>query len=143
MKIVILMLVANIAAPQPAQQFDLVCSGTISTLRVTLAAQTPDETYSRHYRIDLKSGTWCEGMCEAIRPIAEVQPGFLRLQEQNKERSILGHPGSFRSEIDRTNGEEHMTDEDRDNLLGKSLTTWDGKCSSAAFSGFPKIETKF
>jgi hypothetical protein len=56
---------------------------------------------------------------------------------------LLGNPGSFRASIDRTTGDERMMDEDNDQLLGKSLTTWHGKCEAAPFSGFPKIETKF
>jgi hypothetical protein len=132
---------ASSAAPQ--QQFDLVCTGTLHSIRVTLAPQTPDSAYSSHYRIDLKAGKWCEGKCVAVRAIAEVQPGFLRLQEESKERSLLGNPGSFRASIDRTTGDERMMDEDNDQLLGKSLTTWHGKCEAAPFSGFQRSSRSF
>ena len=138
-----LLLAALTSGTAQQQQFDLICNGTMHTIRVTLAPQEPDSSYSHHYRVDLKAGKWCEADCSAIRPITEIQPGFLQLQEQSKERGLLGNPGNFSSSIDRTTGEEHMMTEETDDLLGKSLTTWDGKCEPASFSGFPKIETKF
>ena len=65
-----LLLVALTGDTAPAQQFDLICSGTVHEIRVTLAPQTPDRSYSAHYRIDLKASKWCEAGCRALHPIA-------------------------------------------------------------------------
>jgi hypothetical protein len=143
MKAVTVLAAAAIAAqPQHSdQQFNLVCSGTIHSFFENTASMK-DEPYSYTYRIDLKSGNWCEAECTVVRPIADVQPTILRL-EPNRNEDAPTHREKWTSLIDRTDGSQMTMVESWDDLLGNSTMTWKGTCERRPFSGFPEVKTKF
>ena len=138
-----LMAAVMIAAqpPHTDQQFNLVCSGTTHSY-FEKTASVKDEPYSYTYRIDLKSGKWCEADCALVRPIAEAQPTFLRLQPDRNEDAPT-HREKWTGLIDRTSGTEIMMVESSDDLLGNSTMTWKGTCTRQPFGGFPTPKTKF
>jgi len=143
MKVLALVAAATIAAqPQHTEeQFNLVCSGTMHSY-FEQTGSVKDEPYTYTYRIDLKSGKWCEADCRVVNPIAEVQPTFLRLRPDRNEDAPT-HREKWTSLIDRTNGTEIVMVEGWDNLLGNSTMTWKGTCERQPFTGFPEVKTKF
>ena len=60
------------AQAAPRAQFDLACTGTVKD-----AAGGPDRPWKDRVAIDLAAGSFCEGMCEAPRPLALVEPGYI------------------------------------------------------------------
>jgi hypothetical protein len=129
------------SASAQANQFNLVCSGTMTSTSVIGADRV--EPYSSTYRIDLAAQKWCEGDCKALHDISSVQPTQLTLEERKVdtlfERSLLVN---F---IDRETGAHIITSTSsspRDRLSTLNLR-WDGRCEASAFSGFPNHPVKF
>lgn len=116
------MLITLALAGQPAQQFDLLCSGE---------AKGINRSVSKHYRVDLAAKTWCAGDECATRDIAEVLPDLIWFQRERPK-----YPGdqSLLQYVDRTTGKWVL-------VMGPLVE--EGTCAPAPFSGFPKVETKF
>lgn len=124
-----------------AQSFDLNCQGTRKT--TTLYTGDTQEPYTSHFRIDLTSKQWCEAECKAIFPIADVQPASIVLQ--NKDVDSITEKSLLVNRINRETGEHVITStyqlrRDRSSMM---LMTYKGACEKQAFSGFPKLQTKF
>lgn len=134
-----LLSVPSIAAA-PAAQFDLKCAGTQSTKSIGAEDAKP---YASIYRIDLAQKKWCEGECEALHDIVDVQATQLTLEEENvdapSERSMLSNT------VDRQTGAHKITASSSSPRAPATaiVMKWEGSCEPAAFSGFPEIATKF
>jgi hypothetical protein len=126
------------AATDPAQ-FNLVCSGTLTTESLALGKKS--EPYSYTYRFDLKSNKYCEGECKATRAILRVDPTVITLADEKtdtpSERSIHAET------IDRETGRHYILRNTDSNDLGIMLMKWEGQCEKAPFTGFPEFKTKF
>jgi hypothetical protein len=128
---------ALIAAPAAAaaDRFDLVCKG--STITETAEGKR-SEPFERRYRIDLGSARWCQEDCGVVRPIAEVQEAYLRLEPRTTHRDGTTE---FEAKIDRTSGAETVIFMgDRSFLY---FTQTDASCKPAPFSGFPTLKKVF
>ena len=124
-----IMLAAMLASPaMAADQFDLVCKGTVKEA----VAGRPKPTEVR-YRIDIDAREWCRDACTETYPIAAVEPGNLVLREHVPERR-----GDFRSyqTVDRTSGAWADYFNDFQGLNGLYFETT-GVCTADAFGGFP------
>lgn len=144
MKRALTILAAISAAPAvaaaPVPQFNLTCSGTLSTKSI---AGDEAEPYSFSYRIDLARKKWCNEECKTLFDIHSIQPALLTLQYKNvdgiSERSLLSNT------INRETGEHKLTitsatPGDRFSTL---ILDWVGSCERAPFTGFPPVKTKF
>lgn len=144
MKFAPMLLAFALALSSPAQatadQFDLLCSGTIES---NSAAGQKVEPFERHYRFDLSHGKYCEDRCRAIFDVVKVQPGSIIILA---DRVDTPSENSFLDLfIDRETGE----------YVGNSATIfrgrpemaltikWRGTCKSMPFSGFIQLPTKF
>lgn len=141
MRVVTLLLAFALSTPASAQTFDLNCRGVRKT--TTLYTGDTQEPYTSHFRIDLTSGQWCEAECKAIFPIADVQPASIVLQ--NKDVDSITEKSLLVNRINRETGEHVITStyqlrRDRSSMM---LMTYKGACEKQAFSGFPKLQTKF
>jgi len=122
-----------------ANAFNLNCSGSLRTLMPYLL-KDETEPYSKTYRIDLDAKKWCDGECKAQFDIAEVTPLAIILQDKNID-TPREHQ-KVRAQISRETGAEYIY---ANSGVGRMRMTmvWDGRCEKAAFSGFPRFETKF
>jgi hypothetical protein len=111
----ILLLIATPA--YAADQFDLVCSDKISTVR---------------YRVDLQRGEWCFGECRDVQKFASVTSGTLTLSE--RVPTLPGGPRSY-NRISRQTGEWRWYNYDP--RYPSSVMDRAGTCQPAEFSGFP------
>lgn len=132
--------VPAIAAAQ-ATQFNLLCSGTLTSSSVLNAERV--EPYSSLYRIDLATQKWCEAECKALHDISSIQPAQLTLEERKTD--TLSEKSLFLNMIDRETGAHKVlvtSSTPRDRLSARSLH-WEGTCEPAPFTGFPTLTTKF
>lgn len=122
-----------------AAAFNLICSGTITHDSINEHGRT--EPYSYTYRIDLDKRKWCEAGCGAIHAIAELQPTFIQF-EPTEDVNTVTEKRFYSGSIDRETGKQQILME-----IGRDadirIVKWEGQCTRAPFSGFPKFETKF
>jgi hypothetical protein len=123
-----------------ADQFDLICKGTLETSSVTGDQTKPFET---HLRIDLQLGKYCEQACRAHFDIASIHPGALLLTD--KRVDAPSEDSFTRVEINRSTGDYRGASgwrvPNRPELTVSLKYT--GTCEAQAFSGFPALETRF
>jgi hypothetical protein len=112
----------------------VVCDGTGGGYDVAtreLKPLAPPSHFSRILRIDLAAKRWCTGQCETTRPITEVRPEAIVLEWNAK-------PGAD------TDNELVLNREDGTIFervrVGSSALIYSGKCTKAAFTGFPSIK---
>lgn len=138
MKLIAIIGLVAAAASQSDQQFDLVCSGTISEESFYGNKSDP---YTYSYRIDLAAKKFCESDCKTIRNIHDVQPGALYL-DPPEDTDTVTKKRLFRGHINRETGKQTMlsTSGRGMNIL---ILEWKGDCVRRPFSGFPNLQTKF
>lgn len=128
-------------AASPSAQFDLMCSGTLTTT----SALTPRQAkpYSSHYRIDLAAKKWCEAECKVLHDVAAVQPAQLTLQSE--EVDTLHERSSLMNIVDRETGAHKILASSSSTHDQRTATIlhWEGSCEPGTFSGFPDLDTKF
>lgn len=126
-----------LAAAAVASTFNLVCAGEVKSFGAGEAGSEPFETI---YRVDLDSGTWCEGECSEQKPLAKVTGTTLIFEDELEEGAT--------SRTERMS----MVSRETGELLSKSITLasygklslfYTGQCEAAPFTGFPEFETKF
>ena len=126
-----------LAAATVASTFNLVCAGEVKSFGAGEAGSEPFETI---YRVDLDSGTWCEGECSEQKPLAKVTGTTLTLEDE------LTEGATSRSE------RMSMVSRETGEFVSKSITLasygrlslfYRGQCEVAPFTGFPEFETKF
>lgn len=129
---------AILAAAAPAQQFDLVCRGTVEVVRLGGVDRSP---YSRTLRIDLGTRQWCADACAAVDPIARIEPGRIVLRDEKRDT-----PREYwveRESVDRMTG-EHSSMAGNDPLGRNPRTAFSaGHCEKVTFSGFVTGKTRF
>lgn len=124
-----------------AATFNLTCSGTHTTKAFQVDTTEP---FSISYRIDLDKKLVCEGECKVTRPIKEVLPTSIILEEET-----IDTPSSYRMRlvgINRETGEYTAMSSDRSNAIGPAsiyITKRAGQCVRSDFTGFPTPVTKF
>ncbi|MGO1303800.1 MAG: hypothetical protein ACTMKV_03340 [Sphingomonas parapaucimobilis] len=123
MKAAILLLGLFAAPAAGSDQFDLVCSGTL-----TFPTGKP-KPYDVRYRIDLDKMAWCSEDCHEVRKIVEAQSGKIVLV-----REAASLRSSFEGErsVDRVSGK--LTG---DFSTSTSSHQENAKCVRADFSGMP------
>jgi hypothetical protein len=123
-----------------ATAFDLACNGIVRTLTVTINTAEP---YSYTYRIDLGKKQYCDEECRYVRTLAEIQPGVLTLNKEDKVTA--GEEYHASDQIDRVTGKHSKLV--RAQVPGRSETgiikSWQGTCERKPFSGFSPPPTKF
>lgn len=120
--------------------FNLLCQGMLTT--TTFDGQQV-EPYSRTYRVDLDAGQWCESDCKILRPIVEVQPAFITLQDSKATDPALR--STVLNMVNRETGAHTILST---LVMGRRTTTtvvsrFEGQCERQDFTGFPELETKF
>lgn len=118
-----------VALGQSGQQFDLVCTGTQTTID---AGGSRAERQTQRYRIDLAARRWCQEDCKAALKIQEVTPDEITLVDGEMSKTLQGH---HRLAISRTSAE--VVDEVSMRALNLTMT-FNGSCSKKPFSGHPK-----
>nr|WP_295237626.1 hypothetical protein [uncultured Brevundimonas sp.] len=84
-----------------AQQFDLVCTGTVESGSTLVPATT--EPWEGRLRIDLARGVWCEGVCRSPEPFVSVNAGEFVLFDnmtakgEGRRESVNRTTGAYRS----------------------------------------------
>jgi hypothetical protein len=127
-------------AAAPAAQFNLTCSGSLSSS--SLAGES-SEPYAATYRIDLAQKKWCEEDCKVLHDIASIQAGQLTLSE---ERIDSPSEKSFSvNTINRETGAHKIiASSESHHVRGSSVNMhWEGSCAPSAFGGFPSLPAKF
>lgn len=128
----LLLSLALIATPATAaDQFDLVCKGTIKE-----SYQGRERPIEVRYRVDLAAGTYCWWQCKTIATIKAVEPGRLVFQLVGP---TLPRQTRITETVDRTTGAWIDERDNGDPWEGYSSSK--GTCEPAPFSGFPA--TKF
>lgn len=116
-------------AAEPAQQFDLVCTGSAWDHPTGGRAQPAEY----RFRIDLERNRWCEGVCEAPREIHSVTVDrYTLVDREYRSRTMRTVNKSW---IDRVAGTHSET-----NLAFGSLVQGsrrEATCERAPFSGMP------
>lgn len=135
MKLALLFL---LAAAEPGQQFNLVCTGTVETVRLGGVDSAP---YTRTLRVDLGAGQWCADDCGSVEPIERVEPGRITFRSVRRDT-----PREYRMEresVNRVTGEHSSTTESGlDGPVPRSAFSA-GHCEKAEFTGFVQGPTKF
>jgi hypothetical protein len=129
------------AATTPPQQFDLICKGQ---WRFDLL--DPFKPHDFRLRVDLAKKQYCEDPpadssaqpCAVLHTIAKVQPGVIIFEEESGQEHALGIVRT--TLVSRETG-KYMNYEHEP--ARASVIDVEATCSPAAFSGFPKINTKF
>lgn len=127
-------------AAAAADQFDLVCKGTVTT---KTASGTKVEDFSRHLRIDLSQGKYCDDDCRGLFDIVKVNPAAIVIDEGVLEAGTF--TSVFITSIDRVTGRysslEHIS-EGQEAPSRKSIET-NAICEPRPFSGFEIPGTRF
>lgn len=125
-------------APDPAQQFNLLCTGTMTTL--TLAGKA-EEPYTRVFRVDLAAQQWCADECTSVEPIKRIEPGRLVLIDD--DRSDLRPDRINRETLNRVTGDHssHYQNGPVGPVYRSVFRA--GRCERAPFTAFVSGETKF
>lgn len=86
-----LALAMALIASQNTQQFDLVCSGTMSSNLFGGRFHIPERTspWTQTYRIDLENGLWCKDTCTSVLPIIEATTGSLVLMKTEDDGFVI------------------------------------------------------
>lgn len=121
----LLMLAAAVSA------FNLTCTGTVRKV----ASDEPSKPYSRTYRIDLDKRIYCTEDCKDTFPIADVSQTRLTIQQRRELKGDL-----LIEETDIINRE---TGKHYNWFKMYSTSVYEGQCEPSAFTGFPKVQTKF
>jgi hypothetical protein len=108
-----------------ADQFDLICKGTVETFDGAIRPQ------NEHYRIDLKAARYCREDCSIMGKIQETTPDRIIFKQADNPSAGETHSHSV---------SRHTGDLTELILLRRSNFTWDVKshCDIAPFSGLPK-----
>lgn len=114
-------------ALQAPEQFDLVCSGTITR------GQGRGQAFETRIRLDLGAKRWCDGDCERVRDIHEVTAAVITLDRV--EPAAQGLRITSWTTIDRTTGAYDRFS----SVIGAATDVSQrvGQCEPAAFSGMP------
>jgi len=115
-----IMIIAGATASQaaPRVQFDLVCTGSIQD------SGGASHAWNDRIAVDLAAGSYCEGLCEAPRPLAFVEPGFIYFEGA---RAPDGQVPDHGFAVNRMNGDIYKRD-------GVASAT--GKCRPDKFTPF-------
>lgn len=132
---------ASITAIAAAAAFNLVCSGTLTSSSFVGGEKSEPFTYI--YRLDIDRKIYCDGDCKATRPIEAIQPTQIMLSSSNVD-TPSERATSF-TMIDRETGafQSSSTSSQRGDRRTILVMKWTGQCEKAAFTGFPKFDTKF
>lgn len=126
------------AVPAGPQQFNLECAGKVDLIYIGGQSSAP---YRRTLRIDLASQRWCADRCEAVEPIASIQPGVLVLRDIARDT-----PREYRRESESVNRVTGIHSSRATNSppgrAGRSSFS-EGACTLAPFTGFVNGPTKF
>lgn len=114
---------AATSAQAAGQQFDLVCTGTVSG-----AGERNPQPWSARYAIDIAANAWCEAPCGSPKPFARIEPGRLVLIDMSDR--VRDTPEFFA--IDRVSGQ----------LEGQEgwPKYYAAHCVMAASTAFPKTQ---
>lgn len=126
-----LIFTAALLVTDGASQFDLVCTGTMTSGAFGGRFAIPENArpWSERYRIDLDNKLWCYDRCSSVLPLVEVNAGQLVLMR------MVGDNGTT-IRIDRTTGEAlHLlqTPSQGATIYVRS----EGSCERAPFTAFP------
>lgn len=113
-----------------ADQFDLVCSGR---WHERVNAKWKPAQY--RYRVDLAASKWCEGSCDGTSQITNVTDLVITLTDKKRDRFNDLTESHW---ISRQTGDLHYT-----YLADGLFEEREGKCTVAAFSGFPEPKRLF
>ncbi len=105
-----------------ADQFDLVCDGTVS-------AGSGRVPWSERYSVDLARGVYCDGGCSMLHLIARVEPGIIWFATKSPLGNAIVVGSPFDLFVNR------MDEKIFGNVVGGLA---DGKCTSAPFRPLPK-----
>jgi hypothetical protein len=110
------------AQAAPRVQFDLVCTGTIKDAGVP---EGSGHAWNDRVAVDLAAGSYCEGMCEAPRPLAAVEPGFIFFEGGRGPDGQVPIDHGFA--VNRMNGDIYKRD---------AVSSASGKCRPDKFTPF-------
>lgn len=109
---------------QSTQQFDLVCTGEMTTGSRIAGYETT--AWAPRFRINLTNNTWCSDTCTRVAPIVRVDAAEIVLNEDNT--ADMQHSES----INRSTGQYHSS-----LRLGALTQRASAQCQRADFSGMP------
>lgn len=124
--------VTLMAAPN-AQQFNLACSGTMSSNVFGGNVRIPERTnpWTETYRIDLENGLWCKDECTNVLPIIEATTGSLVLMKTEDD--------SFTIRINRVTGKAFDSlRHEMERGGGTIVISSEGPCERRDFTPFPR-----
>lgn len=127
-------LAAALISTPNTQQFDLACSGTMSTNLFGGRVRIPERStpWTQTYRIDLENGLWCKDECTNILPIIEATAGSLVLMKTADD--------GFSIWINRVTGKafDSLRHEMEPNMGGGTIViSSEGPCERKDFTPFP------
>jgi len=112
-----------------AQQFDLVCTGTVESSRP--AGNRVTEPYETRFRIDLNRDMWCQDECATTRPFATVNNSEFVLVRDPKEEGI-----GITKRIDRTTGTYYALMTIRSRTTSQYIN-YRAQCTKAEYTPIP------
>lgn len=126
-------LVSLLVAAASPSQFDLTCTGHQTVTDVNGKATSE---FANHLRIDVDAKKWCEGECKVQHLLDKAEPTYFHLTPERR----APFPAHL-DQIDRETGKYIYIDVSPApyNLIMRT----EAQCSSAPFTGFPKVPTKF
>jgi hypothetical protein len=136
----LILALAGAAAPAlAAEQFNLDCKGSARTI-IPVAMKDETAPYEHSYRVDLDAKKWCVDACRDQMEIVRSTPTEIILEERKVDTPR--ESVDILNQISRETG-AHLTVAASGVGRSRAATYGHGQCEKAAFSGFPKVETKF
>jgi len=131
---------ASLAMAQPAERFDLVCTGQVATEKVGVSGNglaplaLGTAPYTTHLRVDLKAEVFCQDDCKGPEPIPLIGPNDIIFRTgggmEQKFLTVDRGSGSFTF-----NWNEDWEQPPLGPYVHKAAT---GQCTKARFTQIPK-----
>jgi hypothetical protein len=120
---------ASSVSAQTAQQFDLVCDGTATTIAHGTPFKGVDTPFHQEWIVDLKRGEYCALACPSVMKIADVSDSEIVLWDRDAQQ--VTEKGTF---VRATDQFESLTQ--KKGLLDNTVVV--AKCARTSFKGLPE-----
>ena len=116
----------------PSGQFNLVCTGTLTSGKLGQWGTERQSPFTRVYRVDLGRNRWCTDDCTSTASLVEVTPD--RIVFEREERAELSDKVTYVSRESSA-----YVSRDRSGFVGSEVfvVSAAGTCKPARFTGFP------